>query len=68
VDSVDSVQTSLIAHELMLRMLVSNEMSKNSVFAADARRASMSSWVTWGPIQRMVAICRCLFSVCRLLN
>jgi hypothetical protein len=35
---VESVETSLIAHELVLRMLVSNEKSKNSIFAAEAQK------------------------------
>ena len=37
--SVDSAETSLIAHELMLRMLVSNERNRNPIFAAEARKS-----------------------------
>ena len=36
---MDSAQTSLIAHELVLRMLVSSEKNRNPLFAAEARRS-----------------------------
>ena len=36
---MESTETSLIAHELMLRMLVSNEKTKNPVFAAESRKS-----------------------------
>jgi hypothetical protein len=36
----DSAQATLIAHELMLRMLVSNEKNRNAVFAAEAQKSA----------------------------
>jgi hypothetical protein len=36
---VDSTETSLIAHELMLRLLVSNEKNRNPIFAAEAQKS-----------------------------
>jgi hypothetical protein len=36
---MDSAEASLIAHELMLRMLVSNEKNRNPIFAAEARNS-----------------------------
>jgi hypothetical protein len=35
---MDDAETSLIAHELMLRMLVSNEKIRNPIFVAEAQR------------------------------
>ena len=34
----DSTQPTLIAHELMLRMLVSSEKNRNPIFAAEAQK------------------------------
>jgi hypothetical protein len=36
---MDSAQTLLIAHELMLRMLVNSEKNRNPVFADEARKS-----------------------------
>ena len=35
----DSAQATLIAHELMLRMLVSSEKNRNPIFAAEAQKS-----------------------------
>jgi hypothetical protein len=39
VENMDSAQTSLLAHELMLRLLISSEKNRSPFFAAEARRS-----------------------------
>jgi hypothetical protein len=39
-EKVDSAQTTLIAHELLLRMLVSSEKNRNPAFAAEAQKSA----------------------------
>ena len=38
-EKADSIHTTLIAHELMLRMLVSIEKNRNPFFAAEAQKS-----------------------------
>jgi hypothetical protein len=47
----DGAQATLIAHELMLRMLVSSEKNRNPIFAAEAQK-SVDEFLGHLPVDR----------------